>query len=110
MDSKTLMKHSLLPLLAVLAFPTAVEANWLNWFGRYGSFTEAKMACDKWANAGINYKTRSPWGTFPRKSRFCKYDKETKQLLGWEYQNVEENKIYVNGRLDSKVMKRFYFK
>ena len=34
------MKRLLLPLLAALALPTAVEANW---FGRYGSFTEAKM-------------------------------------------------------------------
>ena len=103
------MKHLLLPLLAVFALPHAVEANWLNWFGRYGSFTEAKRACDKWANDGINYKSRSPWGTFPRKSRFCQYDKEMRRLLGWEYQNAEENKIYLNGWLDSKVIKRFYF-
>ena len=103
------MKRLLLPLLAALALPNSVEANWLNWVGRYGSFTEAKRACDKWTNNGINYKSRSPWGTFPRKSRFCQYDKETRQLLGWEYQNVEENKIYINGRLDKKVTKRFYF-
>ena len=103
------MKRFLIPFLAALALPTAVEANWLNWFGRYGSFTEAKKACDKWSNNGTTYKTRSPWGTFSRKSRFCQYDKETRQLLGWEYQNVEENKIYQNGRLSSKVTKRFYF-
>ena len=103
------MKCLLITLLAVLAFTNSVEASWLNWFGRYGSFTEAKRACDKWTNNGINYKSRSPWGTFLRKSRFCQYDKETRQLLGWEYQNVEENKIYVKGRLVKKVMKRFYF-
>ena len=103
------MKRLLLALLAALALPNSVEANWLNWFGRYGSFTEAKRACDKWTNNGINYKSRSPWGTFPRKSRFCQYDEKTRQLLGWEYQNVEENKIYINGRLDKKVTKRFYF-
>ena len=103
------MKLLFLLVLAALALPTAVEANWLNWFGRYGSFTEAKRACDKWTNNGINYKTRSPWGTFSKKSRFCQYDKETKQFLGWEYKNVEENKIYVNQRLDSIVAKRFYF-
>ena len=60
-------------------------------------------------NDGINYKTRSSWGTFPRKSRFCQYDKRTMQILGWEYKNVEENKIYLNQRLDSKVTKRFYY-
>ena len=103
------MKRLLLPLLATLALPYAVEANWLNWFGRYSSFTEAKRACDNWTKNGIDYKTRSPWGTFPRKSRFCQYKKDTRQLLGWEYQNVKENKIYVNGWLDKKVTKRFYF-
>ena len=103
------MKRLLIPLLASIALPTAIEANWSNLFGRYGSFTEAKRACDKWVNNGIKYKTRSPWGTFHRKSRFCQYDNETSQILGWEYQNVEENKIYQNGRLSSKVTKRFYF-
>ena len=103
------MKKFLIPFIAALALPTSVDANWSNWFGRYSSFTEAKRACDKWANDGINYKTRSPWGTFSKKSRFCQYDKETRQLLGWEYQNVEENKIYLNGWLDKKVTKRFYF-
>ena len=103
------MKRFLIPLLAALALPTSVEANWSNWFERYDSFTEAKRACDKWANDGINYKTRSSWGTFPRESRFCQLDKETRQFLGWEYQNVEENKIYVNGRLDLKNVKKFYF-
>ena len=103
------MKRLLIPLLAAIALPTAIEANWSNLFGRYGSFTEAKRACDKWVNNGIKYKTRSPWGTFHRKSRFCQYDNETRQILGWEYQNVEENKIYVKGWLDKKVTKRFYF-
>ena len=103
------MIRLLIPLIGAFALPTTVEANWSNWFGRYGSFTEAKRACDKWANDGIKYKTRSSWGTFPRKSRFCKYDKETRQFLGWEYQNVEENMIYVKGRLNSEVKKRFYF-
>ena len=58
------MKRLFLPILAILAFHTSVEANWSNWFGRYGSFTEAKRACDKWTNNGINYQRRSPWGTF----------------------------------------------
>ena len=103
------MKRFLITFIAALALPNAVEANWSNWFGRYGSFTEAKRACEKWANDGIIFTTRSPWGTFSKNSRFCQYDKETKQYLGWEYKNVEENKIYVNQRFDSKVAKRFYF-
>ncbi len=103
------MKRLLLPLLAALALPTAVNANWSNWFGRYGSFTEAEMACNKWIIGGISYKVKSPWGTYSKKARFCKYDKETRQFLGWEYQNIEENKIYEKERFDRKVAKRFYF-
>ena len=103
------MKRSLLLILAAIGLSNPSEANWTNWFGRYGSFTEAKRACDKWANDGIPYKTKSSQVTFPRKSRFCQYDKKSSQFLGWEYQNVEENKIYVKGSLDSKVIKRFYF-
>jgi len=45
------MKRLLLPLLAALALPSAVKANW---FGRYVSFTEAKMACDEWRRS-IDY-------------------------------------------------------
>ena len=103
------MKRLFLPILAILAFHTSVEANWSNWFGRYGSFTEAKMACDKWENDGISYKKKSPFGTYPKKSRSCKYDNKTRQFLGWEYQNVEENKIYQKESFDRKVIKRFYF-
>ena len=38
------MKRVLLPLLAALALPSAVEANW---FGKYGSYMEADNACNK---------------------------------------------------------------
>ena len=103
------MKRLLMPILVALSLPTSVEANWSNWFGRYGSFTEAEMACDKWKNGGMNYKIKIPWGTYSRKTRSCKYDKKTRQFLGWEYQNVEENKIYEKESFDRKVAKRFYF-
>ena len=41
---QTKMKRLLLPLIAALALPTAVEANW---FG-YGSSQEASRACTAW--------------------------------------------------------------
>ena len=81
------MNKFLIPLLTAIALPTAVKANWSNWFGRYGFFTEAKRACDKCANDGIYHKTRSSLGTFPRKSRFCQYDNETRQFSGWAFFN-----------------------
>ncbi|ABS83178.1 Hypothetical protein PMT9312_1904 [Prochlorococcus marinus str. MIT 9312] len=59
------MKRLLLPLLAALALPTTVEANW---FGKYGSSREAYFACRDWQSN--------------KKSLSCKYDKETNQVLG----------------------------
>ena len=60
------MKRFLLPLLAALALPTSVEANW---FGKYGSSQEASRACTDW-----KYKNK--------KRRWCQRDKETNQVLG----------------------------
>ena len=59
------MRHLVIPLIAAISIPTAVQANWL---GKYGSRYEAWRACQRWqAN---------------KKSLSCKYDKETKQVLG----------------------------
>ena len=71
------MKRLLLPLLAALALPTTVEANW---FG-YGSRYEAWRACQRWqAN---------------KKSLSCKYDKESKQVLGLkDFFNVKKRFKY----------------
>ena len=60
------MKRFLIPLLAALALPTTVEANW---FGKYGSSQEASRACTKWI-----YKGRG---------RFCQIVEETNQVLGY---------------------------
>ena len=46
------MKRLLLPLLAALALPTAVEANW---FGKYNSRYDANEACEIWMLKGFKY-------------------------------------------------------
>tara|TARA_B100001989_G_scaffold158021_1_gene113182 strand:+ start:158 stop:625 length:468 start_codon:yes stop_codon:yes gene_type:complete len=46
------MKRLLLPLLASLALPTAVEANW---FGKYNSRYDANEACEIWMMKGFKY-------------------------------------------------------
>ena len=46
------MKRLLIPILAALALPTAVEANW---FGKYNSRFDAKEACNKWKEKGDKY-------------------------------------------------------
>ena len=92
------MKSLLLPLLAALALPTAVEANW---FGKYGSYYEAMEACKDWRNKIIYYVTEKGnkhiigdkySNLYPSKKRYvekldpkrvssCSHDKETNQIL-----------------------------
>ena len=56
------MKRLLLPLLAALVLPTAVEANW---FG-YGSSREAYSGCRDWVRKN------------KKQFRICKRDSEIK--------------------------------
>ncbi len=91
------MKRLLLPLLAALALPTAVEANW---FGKYKSSAEAKQACNEWANEGFKYtyKEKKLKKLYPEKeyeiktykanNRYCEVEWETKQFLGYEYTGI----------------------
>tara|TARA_A100001388_G_C28693383_1_gene462443 strand:- start:446 stop:745 length:300 start_codon:yes stop_codon:yes gene_type:complete len=94
----------------LIVFLTLLSSCSLN---KFGSYTEAQIACFRWKNNGIEYKVRSKpgiSGTQSFRSRYCQYDKETRQFLGWEYQKVEANKIYKERPFfDKKVTKRFYF-
>ena len=51
------MKRLLLPLLAALALPNAVEANWLleKTLGKYNSRYDANEACKIWKLKGFKY-------------------------------------------------------
>ena len=61
---------------------------------KYPSFSEAKKACEKWEENRI--EIRSIWGgrkgTFP--SKYCVNEKETRQILGWEFVGAKEGKLY----------------
>ena len=95
------MRKLLIPLLAAIALPTAVEANW---FGKYGSYREAKEACNEWRNS-IDYyyvdsknwhitdkyigkiykKLDSPFKVYIKKgwqARECQHEEKTNQILG----------------------------
>ena len=103
------MKRFLLPLLAALALPTAVEANW---FGRYASLTEAKMACKKWEENRFWIKYQDKYfdkvNSFP--SRGCDHDIPTRQILGWEKQGPLKDKVYSSSPpYDEVVKKRFRY-
>ena len=69
------MKRLLLPLLAALALPTAVEANWSRFF-KYQSEKEAVEACKKWQlDGGVKDKSY-------RFKRSCLTEYSTRQILG----------------------------
>ena len=80
------MKRFLIPLLAALVLPTAVEANW---FGKYRSEREAMDACVEWRRKGG--KIEDYWDY----KRVCYAEYSTNQILG-----IDENE---------KVKKRYKF-
>ena len=106
------MKRLLLPLLAAIALPTAVEANW---FGKYGSYMEADNACENWRTKGKTYNvkirserdyTKPPCDDLLDFScykdvfvenyfRSCYHEDKTRQILG-----IDE---------DRKIKKRFKY-
>ena len=112
------MKRLLLPLLAALALPTAVNANW---FGKYNSQVEAKEACDKWKANGIKFTYQADWGDekfYKRNNRFCKHEDSTRQYLGYETKGVQEGQYYLkdvyknmkkNKKIDYKIKKYFKY-
>ena len=95
------MRKLLIPLLATIALPTAVEANW---FGKYGSYREAKEACNEW-RVSVEYyyvdskksyitdryigkiykKLDSPFNVYTKKGwqvRECHHEEKTNRVLG----------------------------
>ena len=100
------MKRFLIPLLAAIALPTSVEANW---FGKYGSEYEAREACFGWQRGGFKFQYENKFrGKFDDYSRSCYREDETKQYLGFEKQNVKRGKTY-QGYPNKVVKKRYKF-
>ena len=46
------MRYLVIPLIAAISIPTAVQANWL---GKYGSQFEAGEACKSWKKKGKKF-------------------------------------------------------
>jgi len=119
------MKRLLLPLLAALALPTAVNANW---FGKYNSEVEAKEACDKWAEKGIKYTyeihsnnfllpsyEQNPYtssATLNKKdgiNRTCLHEASTRQYLGYVKTQIKEGQHFkVGEHPDGKIIKKYF--
>lgn len=67
----------------------------------YGSRAEAKSACDKWTKKGFVIRWKSKYfnqvkdtGLGEAPSKWCVYEKETRQYLGYSYYEVKKGKIY----------------
>ena len=119
------MKRLLLPLLAALALPTAVNA-----FGKYNSQVEAKEACNKWADKGFKYSfEKTEWTgrypgydyggkaklmTYEKTNRYCEFEITTRQYLGYEQIGIKKGQhfkeyAYENMKIGEKIKKYFKF-
>ena len=87
---------------------------------KFLSFSEAKVACNEWADNGIKFTKFDSFYGYTRNnfSRECEQDKETKQWLGWEWIDTSTNKSVQNKfvynpkeslKLKKVVEKRFYY-
>ena len=92
------MKRLLLPLLAALALPTAVEACIL---GNCGSEYEAWKACNEWASkggsefigGGYNFDLDEDTPPTEILNRSCNYDYGSKKILGIDKNGKVKKKI-----------------
>ena len=120
------MRRFILPLLAALALPTAVEANW---FGKYGSFYEAKEACEEWVLKGGTYQVEYKNGLSlyggstnkvrdirTRNLRECFDERRTNQVIGFTQKRAKEGGFYDaeylyegNYNKSRKVIKKFKY-
>lgn len=105
------MRHLVIPLIAAISIPTAVQANWL---GKYGSRYEALEACKSWVKKGkvyfVEYESYLGWEKMERNSRSCEIESETNQFLGFEEVGVKESETYgSNDSFKEKLKKYFKF-
>ena len=117
------MRHLVIPLIAAISLPTAVQANWL---GKYGSRYEALEACKSWVKKGkvyfIEYETYKykpdnvvmkyipVLEKLEQNSRSCEIESETNQFLGFEKAGVKDSSTYERYyKFEEKLKKYFKF-
>ena len=105
------MRHLVIPLIAAISLPTAVQANWL---GKYGSRYEALEACKSWVKKGkvyfVEYESYLGWEKMERNSRSCEIESETNQFLGFEKAGVKDSATYERYyKFQEKLKKYFKF-
>ena len=105
------MRHLVIPLIAAISIPTAVQANWL---GKYGSRYEALEACKSWVKKGkvyfVEYESYLGWEKMKQNSRSCEIESETNQFLGFEKAGVKDSSTYERYyKFEEKLKKYFKF-
>ena len=105
------MRHLVIPLIAAISIPTAVQANWL---GKYGSRYEALEACKSWVKKGkvyfVEYESYLGWEKMKQNSRSCEIESETNQFLGFEKAGVKDSATYERYyKFQEKLKKYFKF-
>ena len=98
-----------------------------NFFGKYRSKAEAKEACNIWVKKGVKFSfevSGKPLGgrylyltkngyVLETENRYCKFEKETNQYLGYEFTRVKENQHFKanekNKRNERKIKKYFKY-
>ena len=105
------MRYLVIPLIAAISIPTAVQANWL---GKYGSRYEALEACKSWVKKGkvyfVEYESYLGWEKMKQNSRSCEIESETNQFLGFEKAGVKDSATYERYyKFQEKLKKYFKF-
>tara|TARA_B100000886_G_C20264956_1_gene424540 strand:- start:115 stop:531 length:417 start_codon:yes stop_codon:yes gene_type:complete len=100
-----------------------------NWFGRYGSYYEAKEACEEWVLKGGTYQVEYKNGLLPydggsvkvrdirtRNLRECFDESRTNQVIGLTQKRAKEGGSYDaeylyegNANKSRKVIKKFKY-
>ena len=76
--------------------------------GKYGSLSDARSACANWENYGFLFEWENKFSKPKLPTRFCSYDEDTRQYLGFEYPDVKNDKVN-QGFPDALVKRRFKF-
>ena len=105
------MRYLVIPLIAAVSIPTAVQANWL---GKYGSRYEALEACKSWVKKGkvyfVEYESYLGWEKMKQNSRSCEIEIETNQFLGFEKAGIKDSETYESDdKFQEKLKKYFKF-
>lgn len=109
MDWKSHKKYT--PLLLLLSLGVSGF-----WWGKYPSKQQAMDACREWENKGnkISYKGKnflsaSGFADYDATARQCRVENETKQILGYESNSIQNGTWKSGDSMNHKIVKHFRY-